>query len=184
MGIFVKLIAVVGNKNSGKTSVAAFLVHQLSNLGYNVGAIKHIHHEFSFDTKGKDTWRLNNAGATVVASVAPKELAIIRNMPQAHESFATTLRLFDFMSIEIAVVEGFREILTEYEKNVPKVVTAHSMTEIASVLNTTTPPIIAISGIVAEKTEKNEFQSIPIINYKKNGEELVQIVLEALSLKQ
>ncbi len=38
--------------------------------------------------------------------------------------------------------------------------------------------------IVAEKTEKNEFQSIPIINYKKNGEELVQIVLEALSLKQ
>jgi molybdopterin-guanine dinucleotide biosynthesis protein B len=52
----------MGSKNAGKTTVAEFLVERFVRDGLRVAAVKHIHHEFTIDTQGKDTWRLSKKG--------------------------------------------------------------------------------------------------------------------------
>jgi molybdopterin-guanine dinucleotide biosynthesis protein B len=67
----------MGSKNAGKTTVAEFLVERFVRDGLRVGAVKHIHHEFTMDTQGKDTWRLSRKGASIVASISPNEMAVM-----------------------------------------------------------------------------------------------------------
>ena len=58
-----RVIAVVGTKGSGKTTTIEYLISRLSDEGYKVGSIKHVHHpDFSIDTDGTDTWRHTRAG--------------------------------------------------------------------------------------------------------------------------
>ena len=50
-----KILAVVGTKNTGKTTLVTMLVQELVKRGHQVGTIKHTHHDF--DLEGKDTWK-------------------------------------------------------------------------------------------------------------------------------
>ena len=73
-----KLLAVVGTKNSGKTTVAECVISGLTKKGFRVGSIKHIHHpDFSMDREGTNTWRHARAGSKVVAAVSKTEIALI-----------------------------------------------------------------------------------------------------------
>jgi molybdopterin-guanine dinucleotide biosynthesis protein B len=77
-----RAVVVSGFKKSGKTAVVEGLVRELVKRGYRVGTIKHIREkEFSMDSPGKDTWRHAKAGASVVVSLAPTEVAIIKKGP-------------------------------------------------------------------------------------------------------
>lgn len=76
-----RIIAIVGSKKSGKTTVAEFLVRRLARSGYGVSAIKHVHHRgFTLDTRNKDSWRLTRAGAGSVVVTAPGEIAEITRL--------------------------------------------------------------------------------------------------------
>jgi len=61
----VKIIAVSGTKNTGKTTLVTKIVEELVKRGFNVGTVKHTHH--GFDTEKKDTWKHAEAGAEIVA---------------------------------------------------------------------------------------------------------------------
>jgi molybdopterin-guanine dinucleotide biosynthesis protein MobB len=58
-----KVIGVVGWKNSGKTTLVVRLVAHLAALGYRVSTVKHAHHEVDLDRPGKDSHRHREAGA-------------------------------------------------------------------------------------------------------------------------
>ncbi len=104
-----KVIAVLGHKNSGKTRLASMLINQLSRKGYRVAGVKHVHHEgFSLDSKGKDSWVIQEAGANPVLIVSPNEVAVIwRN--RSVGSLDELRRLAG--DVDILVLEGFRRIL-------------------------------------------------------------------------
>ncbi|MEM3055386.1 MAG: molybdopterin-guanine dinucleotide biosynthesis protein B, partial [Candidatus Bathyarchaeia archaeon] len=72
------VIAVLGSKESGKTTTIEALTRELTSRGYKVAAVKHIPEKnFTIDTKGKDTWRFAEAGAKTVVGISPKEVATI-----------------------------------------------------------------------------------------------------------
>ena len=52
-----KIVSVVGRKNTGKTSLTVKIIEELTKRGYNVASIKHSHHEMEMDREHTDTWR-------------------------------------------------------------------------------------------------------------------------------
>jgi molybdopterin-guanine dinucleotide biosynthesis protein MobB len=72
----VKAIAFVGWSGSGKTTLLERLVPRLAQGGRRVGYLKTDAHGFTMDRPGKDTARLFDAGAPVVAILGPGEAAI------------------------------------------------------------------------------------------------------------
>ncbi len=67
-----KILTVVGTKNTGKTTLVTMLVQELVKRGHKVGTIKHTHHDF--DLEGKDTWKHRKAGARTGGWIRKKYL--------------------------------------------------------------------------------------------------------------
>lgn len=69
-------LAVVGAKNSGKTTVMENLVAHLTRKGYRVATVKHTSHRHRFDIPGKDSYRHRQAGAGLTIAVSGEETAV------------------------------------------------------------------------------------------------------------
>ncbi len=99
------LITIVGLSNSGKTTLVEKLIPELKRRGYRVGTIKHTHHGFSMDQKGKDTYRHRAAGADAVLAASPGQIALVKSMP---EVILDSLLPY-FQDMDIVLVEGFKQ---------------------------------------------------------------------------
>jgi len=69
------IVSMVARSNTGKTTVLEGLLPDLKSAGLRVAVVKHHHHTSSFDTHGKDTFRLAEAGADLVVGVSPVQVA-------------------------------------------------------------------------------------------------------------
>ena len=69
------IVSMVARSNTGKTTVLEGLLPALKRGGLRVAVVKHHHHTSSFDTPGKDTFRLAEAGADLVVGVSPVQVA-------------------------------------------------------------------------------------------------------------
>lgn len=100
-------IHIVGRKNSGKTTLVTELVRELSRRGLRVATIKHTHHHHELDTPGKDSHRHREAGAAMVAILAPGMTAVFE--PQATDR-SSDERLEDvcgrMTNCDLILVEG------------------------------------------------------------------------------
>lgn len=61
----IPIVNICGYSNSGKTTLIESLVSQCVEDGLRTAVMKHFKHEFQLDTRGKDTCRFFDAGATV-----------------------------------------------------------------------------------------------------------------------
>ena len=50
-----KIVSIVGKKNTGKTSLTVKVIEELTRRGYNVASIKHSHHSIEMDKENTDT---------------------------------------------------------------------------------------------------------------------------------
>ena len=72
------MVAVVGRKHSGKTTLAVRLVAALAARGHRVMTIKHGHHTFNRAPSTTDTYRhYHEGGAERVAMAAPDKFALV-----------------------------------------------------------------------------------------------------------
>jgi len=99
------LITFVGLSNSGKTTLIEKLIPELKRRGYRIGTIKHTHHGFSMDQKGKDTYRHRAAGADAVLAASPGQIALVKSMPE--DSLDSLLPYF--LDMDIVLVEGYKQ---------------------------------------------------------------------------
>jgi len=60
-----RLLAIVGRKGAGKTTLIERLVPELKRRGHRVGTVKRPPHHFQADTPGKDSYRHFHSGADV-----------------------------------------------------------------------------------------------------------------------
>jgi molybdopterin-guanine dinucleotide biosynthesis protein B len=102
-----RLIAVVGKKNAGKTSLVVVLTKELIRRGKRVMTIKHGSHPFEIDQQGRDTWRhMHEGGAERVVMETPALRVMIG---QAKEPMGPRELAQQFLAeAELVIVEGFK----------------------------------------------------------------------------
>ena len=99
-------ICIVGNKNSGKTTLIERLVPALIARGRKVATIKHDAHDFDLDIAGKDTWRHRQAGSGTTIIASSSKVGMVR-LTEREEPLEGLLRLVDG-SYDLVLVEGMR----------------------------------------------------------------------------
>lgn len=100
-------VSFVGKSNSGKTSVLERLIGELKRRGYRIAAVKHDAHGFELDQRGKDSWRLAQAGSDVVILSSPQRLALIKQVE--HDLAPTELYPFIGEDIDLVLTEGYKK---------------------------------------------------------------------------
>ncbi|MEP2605961.1 molybdopterin-guanine dinucleotide biosynthesis protein B, partial [Marinobacter sp.] len=101
------VIGIVGWKNSGKTTLAAALIRELSRRGLTVNSIKHAHHGVDVDQPGTDSYKHRDAGAREVILAGGQRFAIMHELRGAEEPTLDEL-LARLGPCDWVVVEGFK----------------------------------------------------------------------------
>lgn len=100
-----KAVCFTGASGSGKTTLLRRLIRLLVRRGYRVGVLKHAHHGFDMDKKGKDSYHFFSAGARVTCVAGPDRMAIFFRT-------ARTVRprelLPYFRGCDLLLIEGYR----------------------------------------------------------------------------
>jgi molybdopterin-guanine dinucleotide biosynthesis protein MobB len=173
------MVAFVGTSGSGKTATMEYLTAQLTRLGFKIGVAKHIHEAgFTIDTVGKDTWRHAHAGARTVIGASPNELAIIKRTTSPPE-FKEIVETLNGQNLDIVLLEGF-STARDGIANLPKVVAAANVQDLKHTLRHTKPPILAVTGRVAQARAKIRNPPAPIIDMKREGFMLTSMVRRLL----
>jgi molybdopterin-guanine dinucleotide biosynthesis protein B len=101
------LFGITGWKNSGKTTLAAGLISELTRRGYAVTALKHAHQSFDIDHPGRDSFKLRAAGARRVVLSSPKRWAVMHELGDEPEARFEEL-LAQAGPCDLVLIEGFK----------------------------------------------------------------------------
>ena len=99
------VISIVGKSGAGKTTLIEKLIPELKKRGYRIGVVKHALHGFSFDTKGKDSWRHKEAGADAVMVATQGRIAMVKDDPC--ESIDCLQPYFG--DLDLVITEGYKK---------------------------------------------------------------------------
>lgn len=102
-----RIVAVVGYSESGKTRLIVRLIRELKRRGARVAALKRCSHGFSLDTEGKDTADFSRAGAEGVAMLSPEGWAALGH---ASETDAVRLARRLFPAADVVLIEGGKDV--------------------------------------------------------------------------
>ena len=115
-----KTIAVIGWKNSGKTTLVSRLVAHLKKKKFKVGVVKHAHHTFDIDHPNTDSYKIREAGSYKTTIVSEKRLAHIEEKISPEIDIEELIKLNK--GCDILIFEGFKKIkkLSKIEVNLKK----------------------------------------------------------------
>ena len=115
-----KIVSIVGKKNTGKTTLTVKIIEELTRRGYKVASIKHSHHTMEMDRENTDTWKHKEAGAKIVVGVGSTIFFNIRE----NLNLNRLLYLIKHMdNVDYVVIEGFKSY------NYPKIATSHNVVD-------------------------------------------------------
>ena len=101
------MVAVIGRKNSGKTTLTVRLTAELGRRGHRVMTIKHGSHTFNIDPSTTDTYRHFHEGdAERVAMAAPDKFALVARW--AEEMGPEEIAERHMADADVVVCEGFK----------------------------------------------------------------------------
>ncbi|MEJ7809117.1 MAG: molybdopterin-guanine dinucleotide biosynthesis protein B [Gemmatimonadaceae bacterium] len=102
------MVAIVGKKHSGKTTLTVRLAAELGRRGHRVMTIKHGSHTFNIDPATTDTYRhYHEGGARKVAMIAPDKFALIERLAAAEPSAEEVAERF-MADADVVLCEGFK----------------------------------------------------------------------------
>jgi len=110
-----KIVSIVGKKNTGKTSLTVKVIEELTRRGYNVASIKHSHHSIEMDKENTDTWKHKQAGANLVVGVGSTTFF---NARKEHDLNRILFLLKHFDDFDFVIIEGYKSY------NYPKIITS------------------------------------------------------------
>ena len=103
------VVGFAGFSGSGKTTLVERLIPALKSRGLRVSVVKHAHHSFDIDHRGKDTYRHREAGAFEVVVASSKRLALIREFEQPAKLTVHQLLAELYEGVDWVLVEGFKD---------------------------------------------------------------------------
>ncbi|BBL62318.1 hypothetical protein MarbSA_13580 [Methanobrevibacter arboriphilus] len=101
----IKIISVVGKKNTGKTSLTVKIIKELKKRSFKVATIKHSHHMLEMDRENTDTWKHKEAGSETVVGIGNRTFFNI-DKDLTLERLLFLIKLID--EPDFVVVEGFK----------------------------------------------------------------------------
>ncbi len=139
-------IAIVGAKNSGKTTLVEQLLQNFTDKGLRCMSKKHTSHHHSFDTIGKDSERHRKAGADLTIAINPGEFAVFSESNHILQN-----------KIEQAINSEFDICLIEGDKfsDVDKILLTRNISEIET---DNIQHVIASYGEDSNKISDNHFE--------------------------
>lgn len=104
------IIAIVGRKNSGKTTLLVRLAAELRRRGLRIASVKHGHHTFEFDQPGRDSWRhVHEGGVEAVLMIARGRMAMVMATPEEDsDPQAAVAQHFGGRGYDLVLVEGYK----------------------------------------------------------------------------
>jgi molybdopterin-guanine dinucleotide biosynthesis protein MobB len=101
------MVAIIGRKHSGKTTLVVRLTAELHRRGHRVMTIKHGAHTFNIDPASTDTYRHYHEGqAERVAMAAPDKFALV--MRWSDELGPETIAERYMSDADLVLCEGFK----------------------------------------------------------------------------
>ena len=140
-----KIIGIVGLKNTGKTYLAQQLISNLSLLNLRVASIKHAHHDFEIDHSNTDSFLHRKAGSEQVIISSSKRWAKITELKKNQEKNLNEL-IKDLDDPDIVIVEGYKN------ENHPKIELIKDPTDSSTYLFNTLNNVIAIISDIEVKS--------------------------------
>jgi molybdopterin-guanine dinucleotide biosynthesis protein MobB len=105
------ILAIVGKKNSGKTTLLVGVAAELRRRGVRVASVKHGHHDFEIDRPGRDSWRhVHEGGVEAVLILAAGRVAMVMETPDEEpDALALIERHLGGRGYDVVLVEGFKQ---------------------------------------------------------------------------
>jgi molybdopterin-guanine dinucleotide biosynthesis adapter protein len=100
-----KAIHIIGQPESGKTTLIADIISELVRQGIKVGSLKHSSHSYELDKPGKDSFIHRKAGASI-ASMLNQEMAAIY-LPRTEDVSPQNLLDKYYTDSDIVLIEGW-----------------------------------------------------------------------------
>jgi len=156
-----RIIAIVGMPESGKTATAAALMEAIRRRGKKAGVCKTIINPmFTLGESISDTMRHRRAGSELVCTRAKGETAFLYP-----EALPLSKVLERFKDCDYVLLEG------DYFAPVPRIVCAHQEEDALLRMNTRT---FAFSGHISEKTETA--LPLPCFNALTDADSLLDVI--------
>ncbi|MDQ7070060.1 MAG: molybdopterin-guanine dinucleotide biosynthesis protein B [Rhodobacterales bacterium] len=102
-----KIYGITGWKNAGKTGLMERLVAEFCARGLSVSTVKHAHHTFDVDQKGKDSYRHRDAGAREVLLASGTRWVLMNELRGDAEPPLADL-LARLSPVDLVLVEGYK----------------------------------------------------------------------------
>ncbi len=102
-----KVMGIVGWSGSGKTSTMVELLPLLRQRGLVVSTMKHAHHQFDLETKGKDSYLHREAGASEVLIVSSSRWVLLHESREEPEPSIEAL-IERMTPVDLLLIEGFK----------------------------------------------------------------------------
>jgi molybdopterin-guanine dinucleotide biosynthesis adapter protein len=133
------VLGITGWKNSGKTTLAARLIAELTKRGYVISAIKHAHERFDVDHPGRDSYKLREAGARRVVLSSPKRWALMHELGDEPELPFERI-LSEAGVCDLVLVEGYKR------ESFPKIEIRRDSGASRQPLDGVSPQIVALAS--------------------------------------
>ena len=103
-------IAIIGKKNSGKTTLLVAVAAELKRRGLRVASLKHGHHDFEIDHPGRATWRhFHEGGVEAVVMASSDRIALVMRTDDAErDPLGLLRRLYGGRGYDVVLVEGLK----------------------------------------------------------------------------
>ena len=102
-----KVFGITGWSGSGKTTLMVKLLPELIDRGFTVSTMKHTHHRFDLDRKGKDSYEHRQAGASEVLVSSSNRWALMHELRGAPEPDMGEL-IEQMTPVDLLLIEGFK----------------------------------------------------------------------------
>ncbi len=101
------IVSIVGNSDSGKTTLVEKLLRELKGRGYRVATVKHAAGGITIDQPDTDSWRHIRAGSEATIVSSPERIVLIK--PVAADSTLDEITRFFGEDYDIILAEGFKQ---------------------------------------------------------------------------
>jgi molybdopterin-guanine dinucleotide biosynthesis protein B len=100
-----QIISIIGEKNSGKTSLSVKIIKELKNRGFKVASIKYSGCKLEMDRENTDTWQHKLAGSQTVVGIGASSYFNIQKIIPL-ERLLFLIKIID--TPDFVVLEGFK----------------------------------------------------------------------------